>query len=87
MDDDILFQIKKCDLCKSDAVCLCFICKNYFCENCFKVIHDLNKNSNHKKVTIDPYTSIDLKCQKHPEYPLELFCTNEKGNTYKIILF
>ena len=74
-------QIKKCEICESDAVCLCFQCINYYCENCYKIIHDLKKNNNHKKEPIDPFVPFDLKCPSHPTFPTNLFCFDEKGNS------
>ena len=32
--------IKQCEIYKSNAACLCYECNNYFCEVCFKLIHD-----------------------------------------------
>ena len=72
--------IKECDICGVNATCLCFKCILYFCESCFKLIHDKQKNSNHKRELIDPYIPIDLKCPEHPINPLVLFCLDEKGN-------
>ena len=73
--------IKHCDFCSSDSTCLCFECLNYFCENCFKIIHSLQKNKEHKKEKIDLYIPIDLKCPQHPKIPIDLFCVDEKGKT------
>ena len=78
MDDEKIQQIKKCEICKIDAIYLCFNCNNYFCESCFKFIHDKKINSNHKTEKIDLYLPIDLKCTDHPEYPMHLFCLQEK---------
>ena len=77
-------KIKECDICGLNATCLCFKCIQYFCESCFKLIHDKQKNSTHKKEPLDPYIPIELKCQDHPIIPITLFCLDEKG---KIILF
>ena len=74
-------QIKECDICGADATCLCFKCINYFCERCYKLIHDLQKNSNHKKEMIDHFVPIDLKCPEHPTIPINLFCLDEKGKS------
>ena len=76
--------IKECETCELNASCLCYICKEYFCDSCFKWIHDKKKKSNHKKEKIDVYVPIDLKCQDHPDIPLNLFCVDEKGK-YLII--
>ncbi len=64
---------------EQNATCLCFKCSNYFCDKCFKMIHGLEKNANHKKENIDYYVPIDIKCQYHPLNPLNLFCIDEKG--------
>ena len=72
--------IKKCDICKEEeAKSLCFNCKQYFCESCYKFIHSKSANSQHKKENKDLYVPIELKCQEHPDIPLSLFCLNEKG--------
>ena len=73
-------QIKSCETCGENATCLCFTCLEYFCDSCYKFVHDKKINLNHKKEIIDVYVPIDLKCQEHTEIPLNLFCTDEKGN-------
>ena len=70
---------KICEFCDSTATCLCFRCRNYYCDQCYKFIHDKTKNSGHKKEEIDPFVPIDLKCPEHPEHPVYLFCADEKG--------
>ena len=75
--------IKECDICGSNATSLCFQCIQYFCDSCYKFIHDKQKNSEHKKELIDPFVPIDLKCPGHPTIPLSLFCLNEKGKFIK----
>ena len=70
---------KKCKICGINATCLCFQCIEYFCDSCFKFIHDKQLNSNHTKEAIDPYIQIDLKCSEHPKGLNDLFCLNEKG--------
>ena len=74
-------HLKYCEICRENATCLCFTCLNYFCESCFKYIHDKPKNSEHKKENIDLYVPMDLKCKEHPHSPLNLFCFDEKGNS------
>ena len=71
--------IKKCDICKEDAISLCFQCKQYFCESCYKFVHNKPVNSQHKRENIDLYVPIEFKCQEHPDNSLNLFCLNEKG--------
>ena len=72
-------DIKVCDFCGSKATCLCFQCLIYFCDNCYKYIHNMEINANHKKEAIDAYVPIDIKCPNHPKIPLNLFCLEERG--------
>ena len=72
--------IKKCNICRSEAKCLCFECNEYFCENCYKLIHELKKDPKHKKENIDLFIPIDLKCPEHPKDRINLFCLDDKGN-------
>ena len=78
--NNIISIIKKCDLCEGEATCLCFKCLNYYCEKCYKIVHDLTKNNTHKKDPLDPYVPYDLKCPAHPKIPINLYCVEEKGN-------
>lgn len=71
-------KIKECNICGTNATCLCFKCILYFCDSCYKLIHDKQKNANHKKEPLDPYIPIDLKCPDHPIIPITLSCLNEK---------
>ena len=71
--------IKKCEICDLNANCLCYQCISYFCDSCFKFIHDKQNNSTHKKELIDPFIPIETKCHQHPKIPINLFCVNEKG--------
>ena len=49
-------NIKQCEICKDrEAITLCFDCRSYFCEACFKYVHDIKKNSNHKKEKINRF--------------------------------
>ena len=73
--------IKECDICGEMATSLCFKCVNYFCENCYKLIHEKKKNSSHIKEIIDPFVPFDLKCPDHPSIPINLFCADEKGKS------
>ena len=77
--------IKVCETCGINSTCLCFICNEYFCDSCFKMNHDKQMKINHKKEKIDLYVPIDLKCQAHPNIPLNLFCVDEKGKSNNII--
>jgi len=78
---------KECEFCGESATCFCFECINYYCDKCYKFIHDMPKNSKHKRENIDPYFQIDIKCPDHPKIPMNLFCSNEKGKYYFFILF
>ena len=71
--------IRECEICDSNATLVCFKCKEYFCDSCFKMEHN-KKKSNHKKEKIDVYVPIDIYCQEHPDNALNLFCVDEKGN-------
>ena len=74
-------NFKQCDICKSEATCLCWDCiSNYYCDSCFKLIHDMKANSSHKKEKIDYYVPIETRCPEHPKVELNLFCLDEKGN-------
>ena len=73
-------NIKLCEMCKDEkAATLCFDCHNYFCEVCFKHLHDRKKNRSHKKEKIDLFIPIDTKCPEHEGSPMNLFCIEEKG--------
>ena len=82
-----LNRLKKCDFCMSEASLICFQCKKYYCDKCFKIIHDIKKDMSHEETKINPYLSIDFFCPEHKEYPLELFCLNDKGKFYSIIYY
>ena len=70
----------KCELCNSEATNICYNCKMYLCESCYKFIHDKNESKKvHRKENIDYNVPINIKCQKHPDNFNNLFCTNEKG--------
>ena len=79
--------IKECELCNSNATCLMLSCNNYFCDRCYKLIHDIKNNSVHKKESIDPFIPIDIKYPEHQKDRLNLFCVDEKGNIIFLFLF
>ena len=83
-------NIKQCETGKDrEATTLCYDCHSYFCEICFKFVHDIKKNSNHKKEKIDLFVPIDTACSDHEKSPMNLFCIDEKGRIYyynKVIL-
>ena len=76
-------KIKKCEICKvREAITLYFDCHSYFCEICYKFVHDIKQNSNHRKEKIDLFIPIDTKCPEHEDTPMNLFCIDEKGKIY-----
>ncbi len=77
---------KECELCEANANILCFDCNDYFCDSCYKSIHNNSKYQNHKKEKMNPFISIDLKCPYHPKDRINLFCLNERGNNLFIII-
>ena len=70
---------KSCEICGLIATNLCLDCLSYYCDSCYKFIHDKQINSQHVIEKIDYFVPIDTKCLIHPKYPLELFCVEEKG--------
>ena len=82
-------NFKYCELCQSPATSLCFQCSHiyYFCDSCYKFVHEKKENSNHKKEKIDYYLPIDTRCPQHQNVPLNLFCIDEKGNILNYITF
>ena len=70
---------KQCEICKIEANSLCLECSSYYCEECYKYVHNKKENVNHKKEKIDYFAPIDTKCPEHPKIPINLFCVNEKG--------
>ena len=73
-------DIKCCDICKSEASIICLECIcNYYCESCYKLIHSIKINSNHKKEQIDPFFPINLRCSEHKKNTFNLFCLDDKG--------
>lgn len=79
-------QIKDCNFCRKNATNLCYDCKLYFCEKCYKIIHELKQESQHTKENIDPFVPIDFNCPQHPDNQLNLYCVDEKGKL-KFLLF
>ena len=77
--ENIHKNFKRCEICKSDPTSLCLECLSYYCEGCYKFVHDKEENSSHKKEKIDYFVPIDTKCPDHPKNPINLFCIEEKG--------
>ena len=76
--------IKKCEICEIEATSICLKCMSYYCDDCFKYVHEKETKAQHKKEKIDYFIPIDTKCPEHPTVPINLFCLDEKG---KNILF
>jgi len=79
MDKDSELEKQCCYSCGETSTCICFECKEYFCDSCFKACHDKKLKSKHKKEIIDPCIPIELKCPAHPSIPFNAFCVDEKG--------
>ena len=74
-------NIKQCEICKvKEATTLCLDCYSYFCEACYKYVHDIKENSNHKNEKMDLFIPIDIMCPEHGRNSMNLFCIDEKGN-------
>ena len=72
---------KQCDICKdAEATSFCPQCFSYYCEPCFKPVHERQKNKEHKKEKIDYFVPIDTRCPEHDGNNINLFCIDEKGN-------
>ena len=78
---------KQCEICKEAATSLCFKCISYFCDSCFKFVHEKKANIAHKKEKIDYFVPIDTKCPYHPANPINLFCIDEKGKSIYFFYF
>ncbi len=72
-------NIKTCELCKVEATSLCLKCYRYYCDDCFKYIHDKKENTNHKKEKIDYFVPMNTECPEHEGIRINLFCCDEKG--------
>ncbi len=70
-------NFKKCEICKDDATSLCLECISYYCDECYKYIHNKKGYKNHKKGNIEYHVPIDTKCPKLPKNALDLFWTDE----------
>ena len=79
------YNEKTCDLCGELAKSLCLKCICYFCDSCYKFVHDKKKNNNHQKENIDPFIPFDIKCPDHPNIPLNLFCIDDKSKNINLI--
>ena len=74
-------NFKQCEICKvEEAKSLCPQCYCYYCDGCFKYVHDRKEKNNHKKEKIDYFVPIDTVCPEHNGIRINLFCLDEKGN-------
>ena len=74
-------NFKECDICKdAEATSLSPQCFSYYCDKCFKCVHEDTKNNQYKKEKIDYNVPIDTRCPYHEENNINLFCIDEKGN-------
>ena len=78
---------KICEICKEKATNICFNCLSYLCDSCYKYIHDKTYNLFHQKEDIDSFISIDIKCPKHPQSSINLYCANEKSKIHLIYFY
>ena len=80
-------NFKQCDMCKVDeATSLCPQCFSYYCDGCFKQVHEKKENKEHKKEAIDYNVPIDTRCPEHDMVPTNLFCIDEKGKIYEYLI-
>ena len=76
-------NFKQCDICKdAEATSLCPQCFSYYCEKCFKCVHERQKNKEHINEKIDYFVPIDIWCPEHDKNANTLFCLDEKSNFY-----
>ena len=72
-------NFKQCDMCKdTEATSLCPQCFSYYCDGCYKQVHERKKNKDHKKEPIDFNVPIDTWCPQHEKNAINLFCIDEK---------
>ena len=72
---------KQCDICQdTEAESLCPQCFSYYCDDCYKTVHNKKRNKEHKKEAIDFNVPIDTRCPDHAGNNINLFCIDEKGN-------
>ena len=76
-------NFKQCNICEdTEATSFCPQCFCYYCDDCYKPVHNKKKNKNHKKETIDDNIPIDTWCPDHKKNAISLFCLDEKGKLY-----
>lgn len=79
-------KLKKCELCLSEATCLCYECMTYYCDSCFILVHKNEERKSHEKQKIDCFVPVEVKCPEHKLVPLNLFCVDDKSNLYNFLI-
>ncbi len=64
---------KKFEMCKLKARNLSLDCMNYYCESCYKLIHEKEATIHHLNEKSDYFIPFDTKCKEHPSNPLAYF--------------
>ena len=80
--ESIQKNLKVCEICKIYATSLCCECSCYFCDSCYKFIHEKEANNQHKKEKIDYFVPFDTKCKEHPINPICLFCVDDNSKKF-----
>lgn len=73
-------NLKKCEICEEEITNFHLENKKYYCDECYKYIHNKKTKKNHNKGKLDNLTPIGNKCPDHPDNLLNLFCIDEKSN-------
>ena len=73
---------KSCEICQSLATNLCLKCFAYYCDSCYRLVHNKKDKNQHKKEKIDNLVPIETKCPEHQKYPKELFCIEDKSKFF-----
>ena len=80
-------KFKNCEICESQATVFCLECPIfYYCDSCYKFVHDKKVKNKHKKEKIDLFVPVEAKCPEHKNVPFNLFCIDEKGKKYILII-
>ena len=78
-------NIKKCEICENEATSLCFKCISYFCDSCYKFIHDKQNNSLHKRKKQIIMFQQTQNAQITPKFLLLYFVLMKKVNKFYFI--
>ena len=55
-------KLKECEICLTNAMCLCDKCMTYFCDSFFNIVHKNERRKSHKKEKKDYFILMDMKC-------------------------